>query len=112
MSFKYKQTADILKSNMEIIERTKGSRIHYKCMVYVYDNVMPPFLTPNIWIPQCDFERYQEAGYGDNMKAVSPQLVKYGGFSHVMVLLDDIQLQPNYRYFFVIGWRDCLCLTW
>jgi hypothetical protein len=67
-------------------------------MVFVYDNIMPSFLMPNSWIPQCDFERYQEAGYGDNMKTVTPQLVKYGGFSHVMVLLDDIQLQPNYRY--------------
>jgi hypothetical protein len=97
ISFKYKQTADILKSNIDILERTKNPHIHYKCMVFVYDNVLPPFLTPNHWIPQCDFERYQEAGYGDNMKAVSPPLVGYGGFTHVMVLLDDIQLKPNYR---------------
>ena len=99
ISFKYKQTADILKSNFDIIERTKGSNIQYKCLVLVYDNVMPPFLPPghNNWIPQCDFERYQEAGYGDNMKTITPQLVEYGGFSHVMILLDDIELQPNYR---------------
>lgn len=98
MSFKYKQSADILRRNIDIIEATKGRNIDYKCMVFVYDNVMPPFLSPNIWIPQCDFERYQEAGYGDNMKAVTPQLVKYAGFSHVMVLLDDILLQPNFRW--------------
>lgn len=92
---------------MDIIEETKGLNIQYKCMVLVYDNIMPPFLSnpnSNSWIPQCDFERYQEAGYGDNMKVVAPPLVRYGGFTHVMVLLDDIQLQPNYR----CCWRWCL----
>lgn len=45
----------------------------------------------------CEYQLYPDAGYADHIKALHPSLVKAAGYTHAMLLLDDVIFDSNFR---------------
>lgn len=91
--FHCERTITVLK-NLDIIRR---SNISIHCMIFVYgNNISEPTLQniKNI----CDVHYYNHANFGNYIKSVSPYLVRSSNYSHVMILLDDVELVEPFRY--------------
>ena len=75
-------------------------------MVFTYADV-PPVVSPEDkhseiekrakLLKDCTIIPYYYANYGDYVKAVPPLLVSMSGYTHVMILLDDISLHSNFK---------------
>lgn len=69
------------------------------CMIFVY-NDLPVVEENKVGDAKlrdlCAFVPFNYANYGDFVKAVPPFLVQKGGYTHVMILLDDVDLEPSF----------------
>jgi hypothetical protein len=84
--------ANIVLNNMNLISR---SQVDFECLIFVYSNV-PSNVFEQLKY-NCSIDSYQNGNYADYIKAVSPSLVKLSKFTHVMVLLDDVELEDSFQ---------------
>ena len=88
------------------LEVAKNSSTAVECMVFTYADVHSPVPPEEKHsdaqkraqlLKDCTIIPYYYANYGDYVKAVPPLLVSMSGYSHVMILLDDISLHSNFK---------------
>ena len=82
------------------IEALQGdTRISVSCLIYHY--TYPSHIFFNASQSEdayklrtyCDISAYSGSDYGYYVKAVNPALARQGGFTHIMLLLDDVELK-------------------
>lgn len=78
----------------------KRSTVPVDCMIYIYLDYEPPNVNQTqkeILHKICEVIQYHYGNYGDYLKTLPPFLLRKAGYSHVMILLDDVKLHSNYN---------------
>lgn len=92
VGFQLNRTKIILE-NIDII---KKSSVEIKCVMFYYS--MPSNDVRNIIESLCSMEEYVHGNFGEYVKSLSPSIVNFGGFTHVMLLLDDVELGSKFEF--------------
>lgn len=86
--------------NLRLLHEQRNTS-DYHCLVHYYSTnpvasaaVLNMFQKYSCTLQFFDAETFQYAHF---LKSLSPSLVYAGGFSHVLVLLDDVELHPTFR---------------
>jgi hypothetical protein len=81
-----------------------ASLVDFKCIVFNYEEpidrstkTMPSAAEREILSSTCEIINYYYANYASYLKAVPPLLLEMAGFTHVFVLLDDVELKPSFK---------------
>jgi len=88
------------KALAESITLLKQSAVPMDCLLYIYHDREPPGLNQtikDIIYKSCEVMNYHYANYGDYLKTLPPFLLRAAGYSHVMILLDDIVLHDSFN---------------
>ena len=83
-----------LQNNMAVIHRTRNFPVF--CLVSTDDENLDRH-TAQLWMPDCEFYLSQGSGYSEHIKHANPTLLRLAGFSHVMLLLDDVSLDASFK---------------
>ena len=101
--FHAERTVTVLR-NLDIISR---SNISVHCMIFIYGSNHTESILQHI-NSLCDVQMYYHANFANYIKSVAPQVVKLSRYSHVMILLDDVELIDPFRY---VLWCSSISLT-
>ena len=83
--------------NLDILRR---SNVSYQCIAFAYK--IPPLKKTDLRIrSSCHLHYYFNGNYASYMKAIVPSVLNSAGFTHVMVLLDDVELGRHFRYVYI-----------
>ena len=83
----------------------RASGVDFRCVIFNYNDQLgesaregrdSPRGARRLW-QLCEFLDYFYANYATYLKAFPPSLVQEAGFTHVLVLLDDVELKPSFR---------------
>eukprot|EP00602_Paraphysomonas_sp_CaronLab_P001445 CAMPEP_0185027618 /NCGR_PEP_ID=MMETSP1103-20130426/12880_1 /TAXON_ID=36769 /ORGANISM="Paraphysomonas bandaiensis, Strain Caron Lab Isolate" /LENGTH=294 /DNA_ID=CAMNT_0027561711 /DNA_START=66 /DNA_END=950 /DNA_ORIENTATION=- len=78
--------------NLDILRR---SNVSYQCIAFAYK--IPPLKKTDLRIrSSCHLHYYFNGNYASYMKAIVPSVLNSAGFTHVMVLLDDVELGRHF----------------
>jgi hypothetical protein len=83
----------IIFNNLKILQLSQGSQ--FSCLLFAY-HIPPPYMRKEVEL-YCDIQLYMYVNFAHYLKAVVPSLVATSGYTHVMILLDDIQLPYTFR---------------
>ena len=81
---------ELILHNIKFIEKSKSRDLEISCLMAVYKH--PPDSILHHINNVCSVTYYPSGNYVAYLKTLEPNLVKFGGFTHVMILLDDIEL--------------------
>jgi hypothetical protein len=91
-------------SNLELLYQYHPSDLH--CLVHYYSyspSFFPATIKTKLDSFGCTLQYFHESNhYADYMKSVLPSFVRHGQFQYVMILLDDVELQSNFRYVIIV----------
>lgn len=83
----------IVLNNLKILQLSKPPQL--SCLIFAYH--IPPIYFRKEVEDFCTIELYMYANFAYYMKSVVPSLLVTSGYTHVMILLDDIQLPYTFR---------------
>ena len=81
---------DLVLKNIRFIEMSRTVDIKISCLLAIYRK--PSEEVMHIVEDICSVTFYPTGNYVAYLKTLDPQLIRFAGFSHVMVLLDDVEL--------------------
>lgn len=86
----------ILEASFKVLFR--DTTVEKKCVVYTYKKPVnvKEIQSAKTLLERCDILQYENSMYAFYLKTVSPFLVKTANFSHVMILLDDVEILPTF----------------
>ena len=84
----------ILMNNLKILNLSR-MHVQFSCLMFAYRH--PTSHQRREIEKYCDIEIYFHGNFASYMKAALPKLLVKSGYSHVMVLLDDLQLPFTFR---------------
>lgn len=81
--------------NMELLFKYDSD---FHCLIHVYSHMIPSAVLDKLDVYGCTLQYFHESNhYADYLKTLLPSLLRYGNFNYVMILLDDVELQPTFR---------------
>lgn len=83
------------------LQRIHTSNVSYMCIIFNYEQ---PYARTTELSPEvrrgihshCSVQNYYYANYGDYLKSVPPALVHRAKFTHVFIVLDDVELKDTF----------------
>jgi hypothetical protein len=96
MSRQSNRTNTVLR-NLQLLHNHSSSDFH--CLIHHYSTLpFPTELKAKFDSYDCNLQYFHESNhYADYLKSLLPSLLEQGNFAYVMILLDDVELQPNFR---------------
>ena len=96
MSLTHANRTKTVLQNMELLFKHDSN---FHCLIHVYSNSIPAAVKNKFSVYGCALQYFHESNhYADYLKTLVPSLLRHGEFHFVMILLDDVALQPTFRY--------------
>jgi hypothetical protein len=86
----------ILLRNLKMIRSSSG--VDLDCMILAYRSPSNQSLETELSRLSCHVQYFYHGNYAFYLKAAVPQLLIASGYSHVFVLLDDVELRDSFRW--------------
>jgi hypothetical protein len=89
--------SDLILQNLKFIEQSRSNDLEISCLLSMYRK--PPASVLHRVKDICRVTYYPTGNYVAYLKTLEPQIIKFGGFTHVMILLDDVELvQSSFNF--------------
>ena len=85
------------------LKNIESSSIDFRCMIFNYNDQVSHVdsdgnkVSHEYLLKTCQVFDYYYANYAHYLKAVPPLLIEEAKFTHVLVLLDDVELKPSFQ---------------
>lgn len=89
---------EIIKTKTKQNEKQReSSKIPLDCFIFVYKTMLKEY--ESLLKSVCELEYFYHGNYAYYMKSITPMFLKELGYTHVFILLDDVELSANFRYY-------------
>ncbi len=82
----------IIRHNLRLLRKEE---IDLKCLMITYAS--PPLLVKDEIESFCDLNPFYYSNYAAYLKTATPSLLEWGHFTHVFLLLDDVELDDSFK---------------
>lgn len=89
--------SELILQNLKFIEASRSKDLEISCLLSMYRKPSPSVLHHVQDI--CSVTYYPSGNYVAYLKTLEPRIIQFGGYTHVMVLLDDAELvQSSFNF--------------